>query len=104
MSINDEVELSIEVTNTGKHDGEEVVQFYIHDHFASAIRPTKELKGFKKVMLKAGESTTVRFGIDWETLAFYGADERFKAEPGTFTLMVGGNSVDLLTTSFELTD
>jgi beta-glucosidase len=82
--------------------GEEVVQLYIKDHFASAMRPVKELKGFSKIMLQPAETRKVTFTLTWETLAFYAADEVFKAEPGMFTVMVGGNSVDVLTRELEL--
>lgn len=103
MSMNETVEVTVDVTNGGSVDGEEVVQFYIKDHFASAMRPVKELKDFEKVMIKAGKTTTVTFTIDWETLAYYAADETFKAEPGSFSFMVGGNSNDVLSVEFELT-
>ena len=104
MFMDETVEFSIDVKNTGSTAGEEVVQFYIRDHFASAMRPVKELKGFEKVMLDAGETKTITFEISWETLAFYGADETFKAEPGTFTFFVGTNSNDVQSLEFELTE
>lgn len=104
MRQDETVELSVTVTNTGKVSGEEVVQFYIHDHFATTIRPIKELKGFKKVSLQPNQSETVVFTISEETLAFFGADEKFKAEPGTFTFMVGTDSANLQSVEFELLD
>ncbi|RNC85639.1 MAG: beta-glucosidase BglX [Balneola sp.] len=103
MSMDEEVEVSVNVTNTGDVAGEEVVQMYIRDHYASAMRPMKELKGFDKVMLDAGETKTITFTIDWETLAFYGADEKFKVEPGMFSIMVGTNSDELQGLELELT-
>lgn len=103
MGMNDKVTVSVDVTNSSDVDGEEVVQFYIRDRFASVMRPVKELKGFDKVMIKAGETKTITFDVTWETLAFYGAEETFIAEPGMFSIMVGGNSVDLLMTELELT-
>ena len=96
------VQVSIDVTNTGDVAGEEVVQFYIRDHFASAVRPIKELKGFEKILLQPGETKTVNFEVDAETLAYYAADNQFKAEPGMFTFMVRGHSADLISTDFEL--
>ena len=102
MGMDDEIEVSVDVENTGNMDGEEVVQFYLHDHFASAVRPVQELKGFEKVMIKKGEKTTITFKVNAETLSYYAADYNFKAEPGTFTFMVGGNSTDLLKAEFEL--
>lgn len=103
MSMQETVEVSVDVTNTSDLAGEEVVQFYIRDHYASAMRPMKELKGFKKVKLLAGETKTVTFIVNWETLAFYGADEVFKAEPGMFDFMIGANSRDVEVQEFELT-
>ncbi|MEQ9310282.1 MAG: beta-glucosidase BglX [Balneolaceae bacterium] len=103
MKMDETVEVSVDVTNTGSIAGEEVVQFYIRDRFASVMRPVKELKAFEKVMIEAGETSTVTFTINWETLAYYNAKEEFKAEPGTFSFMVGTNSNDLQTLEFELT-
>ncbi len=103
MAMGETVEVSVEVTNTSEIAGEEVVQFYIRDHFASAMRPMKELKGFEKVMIDAGETKTITFEINWETLAFYGADETFKAETGMFDFMIGPNSRDVQIIEFELT-
>lgn len=102
MRMDETIEVSVDVTNTGSVAGEEVVQLYIRDHFASAMRPVKELKDFQKVMIAAGETKSLTFTIDWETLAFYGADESFKAEPGLFSVMIGGNSVEVQTLQFEL--
>lgn len=104
MGMDDEVTLSVTLTNTGKMDGEEVVQFYIRDHYGSTIRPVKELKGFQKVFLKAGESKVVDFKITAETLAAYVADDTFKAEPGAFTFMVGTNAMDVQKVSFMLNE
>lgn len=103
MTMGETVEVSVNVTNSGSVAGEEVVQFYIKDHFATAMRPVKELKGFEKVMLNPGETKTITFTVNWETLAYYAADEQFKAEPGMFSLMVGTNSNDLMITNLELT-
>lgn len=102
MKINDQLEVRVKVTNTSPIAGEEVVQMYINDKYSSTIRPVKELKGFEKIALKAGESKTVTFIITEETLSFYGADLEFKAESGDFEVMIGGNSVDLLIEEFEL--
>ncbi len=103
MKMDETVEVSVDITNTGSMAGEEVVQFYIRDQFASVMRPVKELKGFKKIMLEAGKTETVSFTLNWQTLAFYGADEKFKAEPGMFTIMVGKNSDDVQRLELELT-
>jgi beta-glucosidase len=102
MKMDDKVTASVTLTNTGEIAGEEVIQLYINDLYSSTIRPVKELKGFEKISLEPGESKTVEFIIDQNTLAFYGADEEFKAEPGEFEIMAGGNSAELLTESLEL--
>ncbi|MFD2904359.1 beta-glucosidase BglX [Sphingobacterium anhuiense] len=96
------IQASVTLRNTGKYDGEEVVQLYIKDMVGSITRPVKELKGFQKVFLKAGESKVVTFTVSEEDLKFYNNDLKFVAEPGDFTLFIGKNSQDLLATKFEL--
>lgn len=98
----EKIAASVCVKNKGKRDGKEVVQWYIHDKFASCVRPVKELKGFEKIFLKAGEEKTASFEIDEDTLAFYTASGEFKAESGGFELFVGGNSRDCLKAEFSL--
>ena len=88
------ITVTAEVENTGKVDGETVVQMYIRDLAGSVTRPVKELKGFEKVTLKVGEKKQVSFTIDEALLAFYGIDMQKKAEPGDFTVWVGLNSAD----------
>ncbi|WP_194974012.1 beta-glucosidase BglX [Aquiflexum lacus] len=90
------LQVSIDLKNTGKYDGAEVVQLYIRDLVASMTRPVKELKGFQKVFLKAGESKTITFDISTEDLKFYNYNIEFDWEPGEFEIMVGGNSRDLV--------
>ena len=90
------------VTNNSNIDGTEVVQLYIRDLVGSIARPVKELKGFEKVMLKAGESKTVEFKLTTDDLAFYGIDMERKAEPGDFYLWIGTNSKDGLMGKFEI--
>uniref|UniRef100_UPI003592FF2A beta-glucosidase BglX n=1 Tax=Aquiflexum sp. TaxID=1872584 RepID=UPI003592FF2A len=90
------LQVTINLKNTGKYDGSEVVQLYIRDIVASMTRPVKELKGFQKVALKAGESKTVTFEISAEDLKFYNYDLDFDWEPGEFEIMVGGNSRDVV--------
>ena len=84
----------MDVTNTGKREGTEVVQLYIRDVVSSATRPVKELKGFKKVWLQPGESTTVAFDITPAHLSFYDVDMNYVVEPGDFELMIGNSSRD----------
>ncbi len=87
------LKISIEVKNTGKIKGEEVVQLYVQDVYGSIARPVKELKGFKKISLEAGERKIVDFELTASDLAFFGADRTWKAEPGDFNLWVGTNSI-----------
>ena len=82
-------EVSVDVTNNGSRDGEEVVMLYIRDEVASVTRPIKELKGFRKISLKAGETKTVKFELSEKELGFYDNDLNFVVEPGDFTVMTG---------------
>jgi beta-glucosidase len=84
----------VDVTNTGKRAGAEVVQLYIRDLVSSVTRPVKELKGFKKVFLKPGEKTTVTLDITPASLAFYDINMKFVVEPGDFEILVGTSSQD----------
>jgi beta-glucosidase len=88
--------VSVEVTNTGQRAGDEVVQLYIHDRVSLATRPVKELRGFERITLAPGERRTVTFDLGPEHLSYHGPDMRRTVEPGLFDVMVGGNSVDLL--------
>jgi beta-glucosidase len=94
--------VSVTLTNTGKIDGAEVAQLYIRDMVGSITRPVKELKGFQKVFLKAGESRVLNFTITPADLAFYNSDLQFKSEPGDFKVFVGTNSASGLEAGFEL--
>ncbi len=102
MKMNESISASITITNTGKYEGEEVVQLYIRDLVGSITRPVKELKGFQKIKLKAGESKQVTFTIDVRDLKFYNSSLKFIAEPGDFKLFIGGNSRDLQERDFKL--
>ena len=84
--------VTTEITNTGEVDGEEVAQLYIRDNVSSVTRPIKELKGYQRVFLKAGETKTVKFTVDAESLAFYDINMNYVVEPGTFTIMTGSSS------------
>jgi len=96
------LQVSVNVSNTGDYDGEEVVQLYIRDKVGSVTRPVKELKGFKKIFLKKGESQNVTFTISVEDLKFYDKDMRWTYEPGAFTVFVGANSRDAQGVDFTL--
>jgi len=95
------IQVSVDVQNTGKYDGQEVVQLYIQDIYGSITRPVKELKGFQKIFLKKGESKHVTFTIDEQMLKFFNADLKFAAEPGDFNLFIGSNSRDVKAASFS---
>jgi beta-glucosidase len=82
--------------------GEEVVQLYIHDRVASRVRPVRELKDFRKVMLQPGESAEVRFTLQRSQLAFTGRDGVLRAEPGDFDLWVCASAISGSPVSFEL--
>jgi beta-glucosidase len=88
--------VSVKVTNTGTRDGEEVVQLYIQDVVASITRPVKELKAFRRIALKPGESSIVRFTVTPGDLTMLDSEFKPVIEPGLFLLYVGGNSADCL--------
>jgi beta-glucosidase len=86
---------SVTVTNTGVRAGKEVVQLYIRDVVGSITRPVKELKGFRKIELQAGETRTIDFPITTGDLKFYNSDLKYDWGPGEFEIMIGGNSRDV---------
>ena len=96
------LDASVTVENTGKRDGETVVQLYIQDVTGSIIRPVKELKNFRKVMLKAGEKKVVHFTITEDDLKFFNAQLKYAAEPGKFNVQIGLDSQEVKQQSFEL--
>ena len=104
ISVNGEINVSVDVTNTGKVDGEEVVQLYIRDLVGSLTRPVRELKGFEKISLKAGETKTVTFIVDSKKLQFYTARKKWEVEPGDFELFIGGSSNADLKIKFTVLD
>lgn len=94
IGVDGSTSVSVDVTNTGEHEGSEVVQMYIRDCFSSVTRPVKELKGFKKVWLKPGEKKTVSIPIHKKSLAFYNVRMDYIVEPGEFEIMIGNSSRD----------
>jgi beta-glucosidase len=102
INVNEETTISVDVTNTGRRSGDEVVQMYIRDEVSSVTRPVKELKGFQRITLAPAEMRRVTFRITPEILHFYNREMRRVVEPGKFQVMVGGSSVDLLTQTFEV--
>lgn len=105
INRNEEIAVSLKITNSGKMAGEEVVQLYLRDRFASIVRPVKELKGFNKIALQAGETREVKFIINNETISFYNNNIELISEAGEFDVMVGSSSEDIrLNSEFELVD
>lgn len=103
INPSEKIEVTVNITNTGKVFGEEVVQLYLRDKAGSVVRPVKELKDFQKVKLAAGETKTVTFIIDKEKLSFYNQKLEWVAEPGDFEVMIGASSADIrLNSNFEL--
>ena len=98
----EKVEVTVTVKNTGIYAGKEVVQLYVKDDFASVVRPVKELKGFEMVDLQPNESKTLTFSLGEKELGFYNQDGKFVVEPGTFKIMIGGNSADVQELTIEL--
>lgn len=94
---NQTLKISVNVTNSGNYDGEEIVQLYIRDLFGKVVRPVKELKGFQKVFIKKGETKTITFNLTPEDLKFYDDELNFDWEGGEFDIMVGTNSRDVQT-------
>jgi len=102
ITSTDSLRVSVDVTNKGTRDGSEVVQLYIRDLVGSVTRPVKELKGFQKISLKAGETRTVNFTLGMKDISFYNSELKFVAEPGEFHVFVGGNSRDVKQAAFTL--
>lgn len=103
IGVSGKQRVEVTVTNTGARAGDEVVQLYLRDDVASITRPVRMLRGFRRIHLDPGESRTVEFELGQEDLSFPGPDMQPVVEPGTFTVFVGGSSVDLIETSFEVT-
>ena len=97
-----QTKVSVDVTNTGKLRGDEVAQLYIRDEVSSMTRPVKELHGFQRITLDPGQTQTVEFTLGPESLSFLNRDMHRVVEPGTFKIMVGGNSVDLIETKLNV--
>jgi len=102
MKKNGEIKVSVNLKNTGKMAGEEIVQLYVRDLVGSVARPIKELKGFEKLSLKKGEQKTVTFSLKAKDLGLYGLDNRYIVEKGDFKLWVGPNSDEGLEADFKL--
>ena len=103
LKQNGTLTVTFNVKNVGSRDGEEIVQMYIRDEKAQVARPVKELKGFKRVFVKAGESVAVQMTVTPEMLSFHGLDMKPVVEPGDFTLMVGSSSEDSMLKTIKFT-
>jgi beta-glucosidase len=103
ISLRDTVRVKVKLTNTGSVGGEEVAQLYIHDRFSSIVRPVRELKGFKKLHLASGASTTIEFDLPIHTLGYFDAEGKSVLEPGWFDIYVGGSAAASLSGSFLYT-
>lgn len=101
LDQNGSIDITFNLTNTGKVIGKEVVQFYIRDLVASITRPVKELKGFELVSLKPGETKKVTFTINEDSIKFFTANNTLEAENGEFKIFIGGSSKTILETSFS---
>jgi len=102
IGVTGSVTVQVDVTNTGKRTGDEVVQLYLRDEVSSVTRPVKELRGFERTSLKPGETRTVSFTLGPKELQFYNRQMKRVVEPGKFTVMVGPNSVELKSATFEV--
>lgn len=98
------LKISVNIKNTGKYDGEEIVQLYTRDMVGSVTRPVKELKGFDKIFLKVGESKTVEFHLSVDDLRFYNPRLEYVYESGDFHVFVGGDSDTKLAAQFKLVE
>ena len=96
------ITVTVELTNTGEVKGKEVVQLYIHDKYASTVRPVRELKGFELVALEPQETKTITFELTEAELGFYTGQGEYIIEPGEFDVFVGGDSNAKLSTTFSL--
>ena len=99
---NDKITVTDDVKNTGNYDGEEVVELYVKDVTASQTRPMKELKGFKKVFIKKGETETVSIELDIKNIGFYTRKFDYIVEKGKFIVMMGTSSDSVLETSITV--
>ncbi len=101
FSKDGKIEVSVDIKNTGKIKGKEVVQLYIRDLVGSYTRPVKELKGFEMIELEPNQSKNVSFVIDEKTIEYYTANKKWEAEPGDFKVFVGTNSLNVLEKDFQ---
>ena len=94
--------VTVDVTNTGEREGDEVAQLYLRQETSSVETPERSLKGFSRIHLKPHDTKTVSFDVPQSELAIWNAEGKWVAEPGTFTVWTGGSSRAELTTNFTL--
>ena len=102
ISTHGDTIVSVDVTNTGSREGDEIAQLYIRDKISSITRPVKELKAFQRIRLKPGETRTLRFRLTSVELGFYGSEMRWVVEPGEFEIMAGASSLSTISASLEV--
>jgi beta-glucosidase len=102
IAPDDQAVVRVDVTNTGKRAGDEVVQLYLRDQVSSVTRPVMELKGFRRITLQPGETLTVEFGLGPEQLQFLDTQMQWVVEPGLFDVMIGGSSAQVQTVVLEV--
>lgn len=89
---NESINIKVDITNDGAMEAVEIVQMYVRDRFGSVTRPVRELKGFQRISLKAGETRTVTFDLHTHQLSFYNKEMKYVTESGDFDLWIGGDS------------
>jgi len=104
IPVSGKLTVSVDVENTGRRAGDEVVQLYVRDVVASMTRPVKELKGFQRVTLQPGEKRRVDFTLMRDQLGFWNREMRYVVEPGEFRVMVGSNSQDVIEAKFDVVE
>jgi beta-glucosidase len=104
ITASESVKVSIDITNTGELDGDEIVQLYIRDMVSSVTRPVQELKDFARIHLNKGETKTVSFMITADKLQYFGLEMKRIVEPGEFEVQVGRSSTEYLSEKFEVTE
>ena len=104
IQSDEDLQVTVTLTNTGKRAGTEIVQLYLRDYFASVTRPVKQLRRFSKVHLQPQQKTLVKFSLSRSDFEFYNAQLQKVVEAGKFKVMVGSNSQDYLEADFLVTE
>lgn len=104
VKLGETIKVSVDLTNAGDMEAEEIVQLYVRDLVAGLTRPVKELKGFQKIRLKPNETKTIVFDLSSNALGFHNSDMKYTVEPGKFHLWIGGSSQSGLMSEFNLVE